>query len=392
MLDIAIISNEPTPYRLHVLGRIANELEGVQLHSLFTHRRDSGSMPWETQLDESINPRFFKENALVFGHNPSKRCNALFEEIKTYLGTCNVKLAIIHGYNDQTRIKLIRWAKKQGLPMLMTADSNVLAEGRLGLVKHTIKRVFMRWLINQLAGLMPCGTMGEAYFRSYADHDKPVFVMPFEPDYRGIQNVTEQDIIAFRQKHNLSSDRKYLLYCGRLVAVKRVDDLIQAFSKIAEQRPDWDLVIAGSGELELKLTEQAQKLAPGRVHWLGFMQFEDVAKCYRTCHGLVLPSEFEPWALVINEALAAGLPVAASDVVGAARDLVRPGYNGYLFQARNSSSLANVLMQMTEPDTNEQMSSNALAMLDSWQESVDPVKTMRQVIQTILPEALKDSR
>src|SRR5262249_8090015 len=149
------------------------------------------------------------------------------------------------------------------------------------------------------------------------------------PDYAMIASITEDEIRSIYARHQLPPDRNYVLYCGRLVRVKRVDLVIAAFVAIASERPDWDLLIVGDGPLRQQLQQQVPEALRHRVHWTGFSGDQrEVAALQRGARVLVIPSDFEPWGVVVNEALAAGLAVVASDAVGAAAELVRDGVNG----------------------------------------------------------------
>ena len=133
------------------------------------------------------------------------------------------------------------------------------------------------------------------------------------------------------QKHGLTKGRRRLLFSGRLIPVKRPDLLVDAFVALAEQRPEWDLVILGDGDLKESLQKSVPSCLQDRIFWIPFQsEQQEVSAIYRACDLLVLPSNYEPWALVINEAVAAGLAVVATAVVAAAAELVVDGENGYL--------------------------------------------------------------
>jgi len=114
-----------------------------------------------------------------------------------------------------------------------------------------------------------------------------------------------------------------LLYVGKLIRRKRVVELLQAAAAVdAELRPI-HLWIAGTGPLDAPLQSEAKRLGyTGRVRILGHLEPEQLAPYYAAADGLALPSDDEPWGLVVNEALLFGKPVLASDRVGAAADLI----------------------------------------------------------------------
>ncbi len=379
--QIAIISNEPTPYRLHVLNRIADELPDVRVHNIFTHTISTASMPWQMKLDEKINPVFFAEHHLDFGKQSLLKGIRLFRAIRDYLVQNKIRLIVLLGYNDITRLALIRWARRAGIPLLLTGDSNVFAEGRVSGLRRIIKRCYLKYVLNRVAGLMPMGTCGRAFFRIYHQHDLPEFLFPYEPDYEAFAKPPVEDLQAFAKKHGWSPDRHRLLYCGRLVQVKRVDLLIAAFARVADQILDWDLIIAGDGELRKSLEQSLPEALRSRVQWLGFIQFHETALTYHSCDVLVHPSEYEPWGLVINEAVASGLAVISTSVVGAAIELVRHGTNGLLVQPGSAAALASAILEMTSNNNFLTMRDRSADILEMWRRAADPVDGLRNALE-----------
>jgi len=376
----ALISNEPTPYRLHLLGRLARELPGATLHSIFTHAVDDPSMPWKMQLDEAIQPVFFPETHLTpgqFGVTASK----LFDAITRYVVEHDIRMIVLMGWSDLVRLRLMKWAQQRGVAVFVRGDSNVFSEGRVRGPKRWIKAALMRWVIRHSAGLMPMGTCGRAFFRLYLDHDKPTFLCPYEPDYDAIQTCDEATREAFLAEHELDPNRKRLMYCGRFVSQKRVDVLIDAFAQVADDAEPWDLVLAGDGPLREPLQARVPAALRDRVKWVGFLQFEQTVACYHSCDALVLPSDYEPWALVINEAAAAGVAIIATDVVGAAVELVRPHVNGLLVAPRRVDALAHALRAITDGDTCDAMKTNSPRILADWRAAADPVNSVRDAIE-----------
>ena len=208
-----------------------------------------------------------------------------------------------------------------------------------------------------------------------------MFLMPVEPDYRLILELDQQKIEQVRDRFALPPQRRRVIYSGRLTAEKRVDLLIDAFSRIASDRPDWDLLIVGDGPLRKELEQRVPGSLRGRVIWTGFLNDQQtIAALYRTSDLLVLPSDSEPWAVVINEAAAAGLAIVASDVVGAAAELVRDGVNGRIFRRGNLERLSQCLLEVTSPLRIDQMKRSSAGILLQWREKADPVQGLHQAL------------
>jgi len=222
---------------------------------------------------------------------------------------------------------------------------------------------------------MPCGTLGQAYFEKYGATPERIFFFPCEPDYTLGADVEPRRL-------GLTEGRRRIVYSGRLVPVKRVDLLIDAFASIADERPDWDLLIIGDGPERKTLEARVPSSLQHRVTWTGFLDKQQtIAALYRQSDLLVLPSDFEPWAVVINEAAASGLAMIASDVVGAAAELVRDGVNGRIFPAGNLVALKDALLDVTQGERIDAMKAASAGVLADWQRRGDPITGLRKALE-----------
>jgi glycosyltransferase involved in cell wall biosynthesis len=146
---------------------------------------------------------------------------------------------------------------------------------------------------------------------------------------------------------NFGLPSKYFLYVGRLAPEKNIGRVIEAYSYYRRAGGTWELVLAGDGPLRPAL--QAQARESGFAHTIGFAGLkttDELAPYYAFAGCFVLPSIREPWGLVVNEAMASGLPVIVSNRCGCAEDLVAEGENGLLFDPEDSSELAGCLIRI----------------------------------------------
>ena len=138
------------------------------------------------------------------------------------------------------------------------------------------------------------------------------------------------------------------LFVGRLVPEKGVDVLAAAYRRYRGLVDDpWPLMISGSGPDQHLLDEV------DGVKQLGFVQPADVPDVFAAAGCLVLPSRFEPWAVVIHEAAAAGLPIVCSKACGASARLVLDSYNGVVVTEGDAEALARALLRIHRTDDDE---------------------------------------
>lgn len=144
------------------------------------------------------------------------------------------------------------------------------------------------------------------------------------------------------------------LYAGRFLPFKNLSGLLREFAGYRAAGGTWELHLAGFGDEEKTLRQQARDI-PG-VRFLGHVQFAALTDLYLRSGCFVLPSFSEPWGLVVNEAMHAGMPVIVSEPSGCVPELVRPGINGFVFDPNLAGSLQAALRRMEELSAAERAS------------------------------------
>lgn len=389
-LGLAVVANVMTPYRVHLHSRIAVEIPEYRLYTFLTHARAdfTWTMPFDQsqkiislgQPDESVGGGLLR-------HPLADRQKA--ERIVTFCKTHDIRVVILLGYNDLSRLWLLRRLRRLGIRVFLRGDSNVRGDHPNRWYRRLAKRFVLKWVIRQSDVIMPMGRLGQAFFEKYGASPDQCIWVPYEPDYAAFAEVNCSASDAIRHQFHLPLGRRFLLFSGRMISVKRADLLLEAFSRIASERPEWDLLMVGDGKLQRVLEYQVPAAIRSRVHWLGFMQVEQLIPTYHMADVLVLPSDFEPWALVINEALAAGLAVVASDVVGAAHELIEDGVNGRIFPRGDLNALSEALLDVTTASKLVQYKQAVPKALQRWRERADPIQGIRKALQQVdlLPPA-----
>jgi len=379
---VAIIANSKTPYRIYMHTRIAREIPGIRLYSLFTH--ELSNAPWVMDAPPEIGPVSFGSGEKS---DEARRPTRLAHEwvkggrIIDWLREHNVAAVAISGYSEPALVRVIRWCRRNQIPSFLIADSNIRGDLARG-AKALLKRVLVRRVVKSVTGCMPCGSLGRAYFAKYGADERRMFNFPQAPDSEAIERITPAQVESAIDRFKLDRARRRIIYSGRLAAVKRVDLLIDAFARIAPARPDWDLVIAGDGPLAAELKARVPAALAARVTWTGFIDDQSLLSAlYRACDALVLPSDYEPWAVVMIEAAAAGLAIVSSDVVGASPEMVREGVNGRTFKAGSVDALEQALLDVTSPDCTDEMKQRSADVLKAWRETSDPVAGFRAALR-----------
>ncbi|MDA8239917.1 MAG: glycosyltransferase [Nitrospiraceae bacterium] len=135
------------------------------------------------------------------------------------------------------------------------------------------------------------------------------------------------------------------LYSGSLIHRKGVDLLMPAFLKLVKEGHKARLTLMGHGELENRLISMIPQEYKGQINFIGFKEWHELPSVYAQHDILVAPSRYDGWGLIVVEGLASGMPVIATDMMGATIDFVKQGENGWVALAGDGDALYNILKE-----------------------------------------------
>jgi glycosyltransferase involved in cell wall biosynthesis len=242
------------------------------------------------------------------------------------------------GYNYVASWQALMWARRRRVKFILWSESN--AQDTRGQRKpiEFLKAQFRK----RCDGFVAPGKAAGEYLRMLGAPAESIFTAPnaVDNDFFAAQAAAvRREPDSFRKKFGLP--QRFVLFVGRLVPEKGVFDLLQAYAKLESGlRSEVGLVFAGDGAAREKLAQQAKRIAPGTISFPGFAQREDLARLYALAEALALPTHSDPWGLVVNEAMACGLPIIVSNVAGCSADLVEDGWNGYVVPPRDPPKLS----------------------------------------------------
>lgn len=379
---LAIVTGHLPPYREHFHRRIVREMPEIRLATLITKYK---SGPWVNPVNAEVGAVAFETASPAIAGMGEKLLHerAKARRVVRWLDEHRPKAVLSIGYDELPNLHAVRWARRRGVPALLWADSNDRGDLATGL-KRLVKNIYVPWICRRFARVLVCGSAGEAFFRRYGVADAKMGRMPVEPDYGLIETMdgARAEVLARETGVNADPERRRLVCCCRLVREKRVDLVIESFRAIAGERPTWDLLIVGEGPFRGDLERRSADLrAAARVRFLGFQDQEHVTGIYRSSHALVLASDYEPWALVINEAAAAGMAIVASDRVGAAYELVRDRVNGRIVRSGDGAALTDALRDVTTEGVAAQYGAASVERIAAWRREADPIAGLRAALR-----------
>ena len=255
-------------------------------------------------------------------------------------------VVVVAGWSETGFLASLAWALRRRRHTVLMSESTAFDERRRWwreLAKSRVVRLFGAALVGgtphaeYAAGL---GVRPERIFPGYDVVDNAHFAAGAD--------AARADDAAERARLGLPA--RYLLASARFVPKKNLERLLIGYARYRSEGDDpLDLVLLGDGPLQGELVRLRNALGlDTAVRMPGFLQYADLPACYGLATAFVHASTSEQWGLVVNEAMAAGLPVLVSRRCGCARDLVSDGRNGVLFDPFDSEEIARAMLRLCD--------------------------------------------
>jgi glycosyltransferase involved in cell wall biosynthesis len=340
MIRVLIVTNFLSPYRIPLLASLA-ATEDLTLRVVFLAESEAGR---EWKSERAVAPF---ESQVLPGIHWSLPAHEFHLHLNWGLGGAirrfRPDVILTSGYNHSTFLMAFLYARLLRKPFIFWFESTLLsAERNRGLVAAA-----KRFLVQRAAASVAFGTQARECLLALGARPERVFT--------GINTV---DMARYRDDYRVARSRSefaaeraryrpiMLLYMGRMIPLKNLRRLLEAFATL--RRPDVGLFIVGSGPDQAELEELCRRERIENVYFEGFHQPRDLPRFYAMADVLILPSVKEVWGLVVNEALASGLYVLCSNRAGAGYDLLQDGWNGRMFDPYDVGQLAAAMRDAVE--------------------------------------------
>jgi glycosyltransferase involved in cell wall biosynthesis len=359
-MHIAVIFNRFGPYhlaRLNAAG-LLGKLTGIEVVA-----RDR-TYAWDLALgaDRFNRITLFKEHE---GASPPTA--DLMRRLSGLLDGIRPDVLAVPGWSQKASLLALKWGLQQGVPAVVMSDSNWFDRPRSAWkerVKRRIVKLFPAGLVGgsrsmeYLAGL---GVPRNHVFTPYDVVDNKHFSC-------GAATARQHPEVVRRQ---YGLPERYFLSISRLVPQKNIVGLLEAYALYRSASCSgrvWSLVLVGDGPQRGQIETRIRELGlESQVTMVGFRQYPELPAFYGLADAFVLPSSCEPWGLVVNEAMAAGLPVLVSERCGCAPDLVDDGRNGFLFDPSDPRQLASHMAKIAADGCDrEAMGQRSREIINEW--------------------------
>jgi glycosyltransferase involved in cell wall biosynthesis len=319
---VVIITEIIAPYRIPVFNALARRPD-INLHVIFLAETDPTQRQWLVYKNEIY---FSYEVLPSWRRRIGKQCLLLNWGAEAALRQAAPDFIVCGGYSYIASWQAMAWARRNHVPFALWSESTARDRHSGYAWVEALKEKFLR----RCDAFVVPGQSSAEYMRTYGAPLRSIFTAPNAVDsawFARQSKAVRQDAGKHRRALNLPA--RFFLFAGRLVQEKGIFDLLQAYGSLPiELRNEVGLVFVGDGEERSELRRRAVAVQPGAISVTGFAQRERLAAYYALADALVFPTYTDPWGLVVNEALACGLPVISSSVAGCVADLIEDGWNG----------------------------------------------------------------
>lgn len=309
-LQIGILTNIPTPYRnpmWEAYAKIPNtEFDIYYCASIEADRK------WKVPKAKGMREIFLKGKTF----KKSAHLNlGIIKLVRKY------DLWLIGGYSMPTSQLLIILCKLYRIPYVVMFDG--ISPLKLKMRENPLKLAWKRFLVKGCSAWLGNGTIGRLYAKKLGINDDKIYNQYLTVDvdhFRSLSPERERIRLSKRGELGIPEEARVILYIGRLIEQKGVQDLIDAFRQVALENEALYLLIVGHGDYE----EELKRISSNhlRIVFTGNIEYERIHEAYFASDLFVLPTYDDVWGLVINEALACGLPVITTTASGVVLDMV----------------------------------------------------------------------
>lgn len=350
MSRLAIVASHPIQYQApwyRALARVIN------IEVFFCHRQDPAgqaaagfdhAFDWDVPLVDGYPHQWLENVARVPSVDTFGGCDTPGVELALRAGRFDA--CLVNGWYLKSYLQALRACRRIGLPVLMRGDSHLKTPRSAW--TRAAKVLPYRWFLSRMDAHLVVGQANRAYLTHYGVPEARLFQVPHFVDNdwfaRGAQQArADGEAQAIRSVALAGSQDIVMLFAGKLIEKKRPADFVEAVARLASRRSDIRGLVVGSGPLNAALQEQARaRRAP--IHFAGFRNQSEMPAAYAAADVIVLPSDGrETWGLVVNEAMACGVPAVVSDAVGCADDLIVGSGAGAIFPIGDVPALTTAL-------------------------------------------------
>jgi glycosyltransferase involved in cell wall biosynthesis len=348
---LGILTTHPIQYQVPWF-RLLAQTTGIDLTVFYCQIPDARQQgdgfgvdfQWDLPLLEGYSHRVLRNVARQPSLTRFNGCDT--PEIRAIVGREGFDAFIVNGWVVRSCLQTLFACRLAGVPCLVRGESNTLRRRPLQV------RLLHRLLLRQYAACLAIGQGNREFYRRNGVPEDRLFWTPYGVDndrFAAGAAAFAGDRAAWRRKWAVPEDACVFLFSGKLIPKKRPEDVLRALTLCGDPAAPGQgvhLLMVGEGEcMEACRRFFTDHRLP--VSFAGFLNQSEMPAAYAASDGLVLPSdEGETWGLVVNEAMACGLPAIVSNGVGCQADLVQDGQTGFVYPCADTAALGRAMRRM----------------------------------------------
>lgn len=369
-IRLAIVTTHPIQYNAPLFILLAKS-ETIDLKVFYTwgesvlkNKYDPGfgkNIEWDIPLLEGYEYQFVENIATNPGSHHFRGIDnpTLIRAIRDW----KAEAILVYGWSFKSHLKCLRYFHKK-IPVYFRGDSTILGQKRS--IKEFTRSYFLKWVYKHVDLAFYVGTENKKYFLKYGLQNDQLIFAPHAVDnsrFVDENGLYEQEAKQWRKQLGILPEELVIVYAGKLEPIKNIDWLIDTIKQTKDLIIK--LVLVGNGPLEDYLKEKSS--GDERFIFIDFQNQQMMPVVYRLGQVFILCSLSETWGLSINEALAGGRAILASETCGCVSDLVKNSVNGYVFSLRNPDDLVHKIRILAGDEVLvKRMGAESLAIISDW--------------------------
>lgn len=353
--SLGILVSHPIQYYTPWFRYLANRLT---IKVFYAHRQDASAQAragfevafdWDTPLLAGYPYQWLTNRARDPNVHTFNGCDT--PELYHLVRATPFDAFMVFGWNYKSALQAIRACWRHNIPVFIRGDSQL--QTPRSWLTSAVKFLPYRYFLPRLGAHLYVGQRNKAYLQHYGVTPEQLFFAPHFVDNaffaRNAQDAeTTGATRQMRSELGIPPGAFVWLFAGKFIAKKRPADVLRACLEVfrTPQGANVHALMVGDGPLRAELERMARPYRQ-RIHFAGFRNQTQMPAVYRASNALILPSDGrETWGLVVNEAMACGIPALVSDAAGCAPDLIEPQITGYTYPVGNITALVRHMLTM----------------------------------------------
>lgn len=358
---VAVLQTHPTQFDGHVFERISNE-SGISLKVFYTSKIKT-KVEKDSEINKNIRWPNRKLNKYEFEvlNKSLKGIKKFTEEIREF------DLVIASGYNEVVNILATAVSKVNGNKAGLRIDDTFLYRKKENNIKWILKDLVIPLILSVYDFVFPVSNLSREYVIEYGVPKEKALKYPYSVDINYLKNAAKRKKERNDIKNNYSA-----LYVSKLVDREDPMTLIKAYNKIKNNYENISLMMVGEGPKRRQIENYIERENIESANLEGYVDYEKLPSYYEKADVYIHTAKREPWGCSVQEAMALGTPVVASDTVGAAHDMINNGENGFVYKSGSPKDLADSVDEFLSMDSRKKkkMSIKAEKTANEWNHEV----------------------